>query len=171
MKELSHMITKLVRAGLFGTVYALTLGGCSSSPSELLLPEWLESARNQAVGLQLGILQFRSHPIVVSIPDSVVAGVAFSVQIRTYGGGNGCLAKKGYLELFRSEASVDMAPFDSVHVPQPGELCTLDLVFFLHEVDLSFPEAGDATVTVYGRKVPGDKPIAVTRTVRVVRRY
>ncbi len=103
-------------------------------------------------------------------PDTVRVGESFPVTIRTVGL-NGCWSSAG------EDVSVDgltatIVPFDSTG-QREDVACTMALTSLLHEVELSFGEAGEAVVRVEGRRVIGregseTEPLALEETVTVV---
>lgn len=99
----------------------------------------------------------------VSVPSTVRAGEDLQVQIRTYGGG--CNEKGG------DEVRVDgltalVLPWDFDR-STPETPCQDMLRTFDHAATVRFGQPGTATVRVRGRRLPGDEPVEVVRTVTV----
>lgn len=106
----------------------------------------------------------------LEVPDTARVGKSFTATVRTVGR-NGCWSSAG------EDVSVDgltatIVPFDSTG-QRENVACTMALTSLLHEVELSFGEAGEAVVRVQGRRVIGregseSEPMSLESTVTVV---
>lgn len=106
----------------------------------------------------------------LEVPDTVRVGERFTAAVRTVGR-NGCWSPAG------EDVSVDgltatVVPFDSTG-QRKDVACTTALTSLLHEVGISFGEAGEAVVRVDGRRVidregSGSEPMSLESTVTVV---
>lgn len=142
------------RAALVGSFLALT-GACRD-------PFGPDGVMHDA---GLGQLSYAREGVVVSVPDSVHAGVPFAVHVRTYGGG--CI-RQGYVETRVGERMAEVTPVDffPVRVKQ-GMACTADLRFHEHVAHITFSRPGIATVRVRGRDGHSNAPVVTDRLVVV----
>lgn len=106
----------------------------------------------------------------IEAPDTVRVGETFPVTIRTVGL-DGCWAAAGE-DVTVEGLTATVVPFDSTG-DREGVACTMALTSLLHEVELSFGEAGEARVRVEGRRVIGregseTEPMSLESTVTVV---
>lgn len=106
----------------------------------------------------------------LEVPDTVQVGEGFTAAVRTVGL-NGCWSAAGE-DVSVEELTATIVPFDSTG-RREGVACTTALVSLLHEVELSFGEAGEATVRVEGRRVIGQdgtdsEPMSLEAPVTVV---
>ena len=111
--------------------------------------------------LMPGVIQSYGMPLVFEVPDTVTAGVSFKAAVRTYGGG--CISM-GSTTLSIEGRSATLAPWDR---HSNADLCTLELRYFNHEVDVLFEGRGPAEVRVVGRVQPGDSLVVRSRAVWV----
>lgn len=112
-----------------------------------------------------GIVEFHGDGPEVSLPASATAGEAFTVTVRTFGGG---CTSKGPTVVDTVDAVVRILPHD-VTTEGPNVVCPAVLRTFEHRADLTFEEAGERTVRIVGRRVDGevDEVIELDRTVTV----
>ena len=113
---------------------------------------------------RLGTIQFHSDPVWIVAPASVQAGVPFTVQVITYGGG--CVTQ-GDTEAAVTGSEAQVTVYDWVTEPGPNEACTLELRWFEHTATLQFAQAGAATLRVRGWERPAQQEITVTRQIVV----
>lgn len=103
---------------------------------------------------------------VVSAPDTVDAGMPFTVTITTIGA-SGCWREDGALESV-SGLTATLTPHDRVIEEIDGMpvSCTGALVSLPRDMSLTFRQTGSATLRVIGRRVTnGDIPAAQTKTI------
>jgi hypothetical protein len=106
----------------------------------------------------------------LEVPDTVRVGESFTATVRTVGR-NGCWSSAGE-DVSVDGLSATIVPFDSTG-QREDVACTMALTSLLHEVGLSFGEAGEAVVRVEGRRVIGregseSEPMSLVSTVTVV---
>lgn len=101
------------------------------------------------------------HPVSVTLPDSVTAGQAFTVEVASYGGG--CIEKDD-AEVRVDGLAADVSVFH--RRPTGDRSCHFGIDVLRHEARVTFRERGAATVRVHGRG-PAAQPMTVTRTVVV----
>jgi hypothetical protein len=109
----------------------------------------------------IGTLEHHGDSVVVSVPDTVAAGEAFTVAVRTYGGG--CM-EKGDTEVEVRGLRATVTPYD---IRVEADVCTAILKLFEHTATLHFEGAGTAEVVMRGRKEPEGEILTVGRTVVV----
>jgi len=146
----------LTRGTVLGGLAAIALvaGGCGSAtepPSEERRP-----------GLIIG---FRASDPQIVVPDTVQAGVAFPIEVTTYG--DTCYSK-GPTEVTEAGNRVTITPYDYVDLGRA--ICQRILLSFVHRVTFHFSEPGPASVVISGRSAGsiGEGPIEVVREVMVV---
>lgn len=102
---------------------------------------------------------------VVTVPDTVQAGVDFNARIATVGLGACYEAAGAETELSANLAVV--TPFDRVKGSEDEDelVCTLAAVTLPRTVRLRFSEPGEAVVRVKGRKIIGGDVRNATETV------
>ncbi len=131
----------------------------------LLIGVGLALACDSTLGIdeeaRIGVIAFHGDPVVVTVPDTVQAGVSFEVSVLTYGGG--CLSKDGTKVQVRG-LSADVTPYD---IHSGGEICTADLGLFDHRAMMTLRESGVAEIRFHGRQLPQDSLITVVREVVV----
>lgn len=113
---------------------------------------------------RLGTIQFFGDPVRIVAPATVHAGVPFTVQVITYGGG--CVTQ-GDTEAAVTGSEAQVTVYDWVVDPGPNGACTLELRMFEHTATLQFAQAGAATLRVRGWEEPGRQEITVTRQIVV----
>ena len=122
------------RSALF-ILTSLTLLGCG-----LTEPRW---------DLRRGEIEGGADPLHLEIPAVVTAGEPATIAIRTYG--NGCVRHGEVTLVSVTGMTAIVEPYDSVVVEAPGNYgCTDQLRTFTHTADITFPQAGDATLQVIG---------------------
>ncbi|SRR6266446_8029989 len=109
------------------------------------------------------ILQFYSDPVRTDLPDTVTVASAFTVSVRSYGGG---CTSQGETEAEVEGLLATIRPFDLV-LTDPNVVCIQILRVFEHVATIRFDQPGMATVRVVGRREPGDEPLSVDRTLVV----
>ena len=100
----------------------------------------------------------------ISAPDTVQAGVPFSVTVTTYGGG--CIVP-GETATIRSGSTVEVRPFEWFVAPGQSVGCTLELRFLPHTVSVTLPARGTARLRVIGRQQPEGAMVSVDRVIVV----
>ncbi len=111
----------------------------------------------------MGTLVHYGNPVSIQVPDSAAVGVPFEVRMTTFGGG---CESRGDTEALVGGRHALIIPYDN-STSNPDGACPDILHAFEHQVALSFESAGDAQVTVRGRKEPGGDTIEFTFQVRV----
>lgn len=140
---------------------AALLAVACSSPSAEPLRDGRESeaaARQQP--------SYIAHPGAaadVEVPATVRAGEPLTVQVVTFG--NGCNAVGGTDVVVRA-LEADVLPWDLDHSSEKVD-CPDLLRTFRHSATVRFEQPGTATVRVNGRRLPGDAPVVVVRSVAV----
>ena len=142
--KMRHLLTLPAAAGL------LAAQACS-----LLLPD--REKREAAV------LEHYGDPARVTVPQTVAAGVPFTVRVSSYGGG--CV-RSGGTDVSGQGNTVDVRPYD-LRTTGENVVCTSDLKMYDHDVTLSLPTPGTGTIRIHGRRLPGDEPVVIERTVTV----
>lgn len=147
---------RTVSVSAWALVLAVVLSGCSdlfTGPHDVA---------------RIGIVDhFGQSEAVVELPDTVTAGEAFTVTVRTYGGG--CTSKGSTRVEDTVEGGVLITPID-VTREGPDVVCPGILKRLTHEAAVTFEATGERTVTVRGRRVADgvDEVILLDRTVEVV---
>ncbi|HEU4562711.1 MAG TPA: hypothetical protein VFS20_33080 [Longimicrobium sp.] len=113
---------------------------------------------------RLGTVEFHADPVRIVAPATVQAGVPFTVQVTTYGGG--CVTQ-GDTEAAVTGSEAQVTVYDMVYEPRPNEGCTMELRMFEHTATLQFAQAGPATLRVRGWKEPAGQEITLTRQIVV----
>ena len=154
------MVRPLLRTLAFGAFFSGVLGasGCEIDPTD--------PGRS---GRHPSQLAFHGDAPKVTIPAEGRRGQPIPVSIATYGGG--CI-QQGDTEVSATSSSAEIRPFDIF--PPPDAVCTADLRMIPHQVTVSFPLAGTATIRVHGVRVSAGtkgrirvEPIVVVRQVVV----
>ena len=114
---------------------ALLLAGCSPVTG----PGWTRVIG--IVDVQISVRR------ALELPDTVVAGQAFTATVTTYGSSS-CTRPDGAEVEVRGRIAT-ITPYD--RVAPPGSTCTGDLHAFPREVRLRFDGAGEAAVRVRSR--------------------
>lgn len=111
----------------------------------------------------VGSVWFYQQPVVVVVPDTVDAGVPFTVRVHTYGGG---CERKGETEAYVRGDSAIVFPFDYTYQGEEYG-CEDILKVFEHATTLTFADRGTARVEVHGRAFPENEPRTDVRDVVV----
>lgn len=114
-----------------------------------------------AEGERVGVISFYDEPLVVSLPDTVAAGVPFEVSVLTYGGG--CV-RQGGTDVTAAAGTHHITPYD-VHTG--ADTCTSILNIFEHAVSVTFDDPGAGLIRIHGRQEPEGRPFTVERQVVV----
>lgn len=109
----------------------------------------------------LGVVRFHEEPVLVQAPDTVDVGQSFTVSVRTWGGG--CVSK-GPTRVSREGSSVRIEPID---IEVVAEVCTAELLSFMHTADVTLESPGEVTLKIVGRRLPADEVTTLERTVVV----
>lgn len=125
-----------------------------ASACSLLLPE-----RHTAP--QPAVLEHYGDAAQVTVPETAPAGVPATVQVVSYGGG--CI-REGFTDVVTEGMTVDVRPFD-FHTTGEKVVCTAELALFRRDVQLRFDQPGTATIRIHGRRMPGEEPVTITRTL------
>lgn len=91
---------------------------------------------------------------VLEAPDTVAAGGAFDVVVRTYGS-DGCWRAAG-AKTSRTDRTFTITPYDE-HRVGAGWMCTMLVVRLPRTVRVTFAHPGEGVLRVNGRKVLGDR--------------
>lgn len=110
-----------------------------------------------------GSISFYDQPERVTVPDTVTAGVPFTVEVDTYGGG---CASEGETRVEVTELATRVSVFDQDFIPRDGA-CTDPLLTFTHQATVRFSRAGTATLQVRGRREPGNAAHTAERRIVV----
>ena len=110
---------------------------------------------------RVGVIEHYGDPVVITVPDSVQAGVSFEVSVLTYGGG--CHSKGG-TTIQIVGLSVDVTPYD---IHSGLRICDSILKTFDHRATLTLRESGVAEIRFHGKQMPEDSLITVVREVMV----
>jgi hypothetical protein len=106
----------------------------------------------------------------VSVPDTVTAGKAFTVTVRTKGV-DGCWEAAG-TEVEQGASSAVVIPYDRA-AKNHDYACSDSNIEIDHSVELTFAHPGEAIIRVRGRKVVGQEfnqegePIEVEKRIHV----
>lgn len=147
------MLGRLKPVGL-GLLIALPVAGCADN--DFFGPDRVP---------KLGILADHDQPTdVISVPDTVTAGVEFTVSVTTRGGG--CDQKDG-TSVETVDGAVQVSPFDIFYVGD--NVCPSIGKQFAHSVQLRFDDPGEETIRVRARTGSGDQDevLVLTHTVTV----
>jgi hypothetical protein len=127
----------------------------------LLLAAGCEGLSSPDTLHKAGILEYYDQPVVVTAPDSVHAGQAFDVTIRTYG--DGCYSQ-GETPVAVQGSVAQLSPFDlrSTRGNCPAVVQTFD-----HHASVTFSALGTAQVVVAGVREPEHTLVTVQRSVVV----
>lgn len=105
------------------------------------------------------------EPPLLDAPDTVAAGVPFTVSVRTYGGG--CI-DEGDTQVGIDGQTVEIRPFDVFPTDLPDNYaCPSILRFYSHIASVRLDRAGVATLRAIGRVSPGDSTTTIERTLVV----
>ena len=108
------------------------------------------------------IVYYTNDTAPVVVPDTVARAAAFPVRVTTYAGS--CFeAGPTVVEVAGLRATV--TPYDYEVEGWPWGCDTDELQVFTHSAQVSFAQAGVATVVVRGLRKPEHDTITVTRTV------
>jgi len=125
-----------------------------SPPSDPLDPAW-----TRVIGrIDAGPVGSQA---ALQTPDTVQAGVAFSVTVSTYGA-SGCI-RPDRSDVGRAQSAVDITVYDSLWVGSPP--CLPDWHQYPRTLELRFDVAGSALVRLHGRGA--DSTLAVQRAITV----
>jgi hypothetical protein len=113
---------------------------------------------------ELGTIFFFNSPVHVAIPDSVVVGQPFTVDIRTYGDGCTSFARTQIETEIDSRTTVEIKPFDRHDTRDP---CPDILQTIPHPATLQFRSPGVVQITVKGQRAPDGTEETITRFVTV----
>ncbi len=118
--------------------------------SLLLLVAMLAACDNSSAMREVGIIEpnIALDEEVLSAPETVQAGVPFDITVRTIGGG--CTEADG-VEREVSERLAVLKPFDLTTVPGNNSACPAIVTRPEHTAQITFEEAGSATIRVEGR--------------------
>lgn len=112
-----------------------------------------------------GTIEHYDDPLVLVVPDTVSAGVAFDIIIRTYVGG---CDEAGGTDVVRTEGRIEVSPFDFDRIPlDPHVGCPDRLGLIDHRATSSFDAPGVGVVVIRGREEPSLEARTVERTVVV----
>lgn len=99
---------------------------------------------------------------VVTLPTTAKAGQAFQITITSFGGG--CESVGGAdVKVEGMTATIDV--YDMT-VAGPAVSCTMELKRLPRTVDVTFAEAGNATIKINGIKSDGS-PVTIEKTITV----
>lgn len=134
---------------------------CLSVPALVLLATGCTALLGPGETRRLGVIDFYQEPVVIAVPDTVQAGAAFEVSVRTYGGG--CITE-GETETRVEGLSADVRPYD---LHSGAGVCTDELRIFDHQATLAFEQEGVGEVRFHGREMPADSLVTYVRPVVV----
>jgi hypothetical protein len=101
--------------------------------------------------IELGVIEFLNDPLMVEVPSDASIGAPIIVSVITYGGGCHAMERTD-IELTSNGA--DVFPFDRRIVPNGA--CTQPLLFFSHDVTVSFDTPGSKDIRFHGRRMELD---------------
>ena len=87
-------------------------------------------------------------PPNVDAPDSAARGEAFTVTVRTFGGG--CIRKIARTLVFLRDQLALISPYNET---RRATFCNSDLLYLEHRVALAFDRPGVATIRVIGERL------------------
>jgi len=98
------------------------------------------------------LIIFYSDTAVIAASDTVSHGTAFSVRIKTFGGG--CTRTAAYVDVVVTGMVAEIRPYNLTRMWR-NAMCTSDLIFVFHEAEIRFASAGVATIRVIGEQRGG----------------
>jgi hypothetical protein len=105
-----------------------------------------------------------SPPAGVTAPDTVTAGMPFTVSVATYGGG--CI-RMGDTEVRIVGTVAEVRPYEWFASAGQDIACTADIRRLDHTASMTLPTPGRATLRVIGRQMPEGAAISIERTIVV----
>jgi hypothetical protein len=105
-----------------------------------------------------------SPPAGVTAPDTVSAGVPFTVTVATYGGG--CI-RLGDTEVRVAGSVAEVRPYEWFVSAGQAIACTGDIRRLEHAASVTLPTPGRATLRLIGRQLPEGATISIERTLVV----
>lgn len=99
-----------------------------------------------------GLVIINSDTAVIAAPDTVDDGTAFGVRIQTFGGG--CTRSTARVEVVVTGLLAEIRPYNLTRMRSNG-VCTSDLLYLFHELEVRFATAGVATIRVIGEQQGG----------------
>lgn len=112
--------------------------------------------------VRLGTLATGPEGPALEVPDSVAVGVAFTVRVRTRGGG---CDRRGPTRVERGAGAPTVVPRDSIFVGEA--VCPAVLRTFSHEATLTFDDPGRSTVRFRVRDPADGSVVEIDRSVEV----
>lgn len=110
-------------------------------------------------------VRFGSEPARIDAPDTVAAGVPFSVTVPSFG--DGCIAR-GDTQVEIGDMVVQLRPFDIFTTSMPkNDACTRRLALYDHTASVRLDKPGVAIIRAIGRVDPGDSTTTLERQVIV----
>lgn len=100
----------------------------------------------------------------VIVPDTVPRGVPFQVEFDSFGGG--CVRRVARDDVSVTTSRVDISPYDR-HTG--GDVCTADLLFLKHTIQVRLNSAGTYAIRVIGHQTGTVNGTAVLSKAVVVR--
>lgn len=150
--QLIHMVRHSATLTVLGICIAAA--GCGSFG-----PDGVRTERRPAY------VRYYQDPPQLDAPDTIDAGVSFTVTVRTFGGG--CI-DQGDTEVSVAGQTAELRPFDIFTTHLPRNYACPDILFhYSHTASVRFTESGVAVVRVVGRVAPGDSATTLERTVVV----
>jgi hypothetical protein len=138
---------------------ALLAAACSSPPSEPLR----DGREMPAARQQPSYIAYPGAAVEVDAPSTVRAGEPLTVRVATFG--DGCSAAGGD-DVVVQGLEADVLPWELDHSGEKID-CPDLLRTFHHSATVRFQHPGMATVRINGRRLPGDEPVVVMRSVTV----
>lgn len=142
-------MTVLRLAGLCALALA---GACSDSPT----------GGNQTVR-EIGAIRYRDFDVDVTVPATARVGQPFTVRVITRAGG---CSNADDTEVIVTGSNAVVTPYD-IRTTGTNLTCGDEDQVFTHLASVQFDLVGPATVTVVGRREPGDEEVRVVRAVEV----
>lgn len=106
---------------------------------------------------------FHGDTATIESPDTVTVGEPFRVRITTFGGG--CIRRTAGAEILPREGVIEIRPYNH---DTGGPICTRELMFLVHEIDVRAESAGPVVLRVIGTARDAGTPD--TRTAQLERR-
>lgn len=141
-------------AGL-GLLVVLALGACQSA-----------TLTNERRALGIIVLGDGEPMEVVDAPASALAGVPFDLSIHTFALTDCTMLDETQIEVEGSVATI--RPFNITR-QEAGTECSTVIVELVHQGELAFDAAGEATIRVEGRRVSGNQesPVTFEQTITI----
>lgn len=102
------------------------------------------------------VIVFFGDTSTIASPDTVEVGAPFTVRVTTFGGG--CVRSTAGADVTGGDGVIEIRPYNH---DTGGPICTSDLMFLTHEVDVRATAAGPLVIRVIGTRREANLPAAV----------